>query len=106
MLLMMSHRSTDSLARGLPSAERRWLALLIRACVSLGLVYGAYLVTAQAVSLWHLRRPTLPQLVKAISWDPGNGGYYHARGRALQNSTENAEVSEVVRDYEIGRAHV
>jgi len=100
MLLMMSHRSTDSLARELPSAERSWLALLIRACVSLGLVYGTYLVITQGVSLWHLRRQTLPKLVKAISWDPRNGGYYRARGRALQNSTENAEVSEAVRDYE------
>lgn len=96
----MSLSTTDLVAAGQIRVERRWLGPAIRACISLGLLYGAYLVSRQAISVWHFRRGSPEEIRKAIRWDPSNAEFWVARAHALQASLEGADVNEVVRLYE------
>ncbi len=77
-------------------AERRRLGLLIRVCVSVGLLCAMYVVTVQAIAKWHARRHSSEELRKAIQWDPGNAEYYVDRARILQFSLEGVDINEVI----------
>lgn len=92
--------STEVVAASEARGGKRWLDPVIRVCISLGLLYGGYLVAAKAIAEWHFRRHTSEEIRKAIRWDPGNAEYYIARARVLQVSLEGADINEVIRLYE------
>ena len=81
-------------------AERHWLEPLIRIGISTALLYGSYLVAAQAMAEWHFRRHTAAEIQNAIRWNPHNPEYYVARARVLQVSLEGSDINEVIRLYE------
>ena len=81
-------------------AEKRRLGLLVRVCISGVLLYGGYLVAAQAMAEWHFRRHTSTEISKAIRWDPRNPAYYEARARVLRASLEGVDINEVIRLHE------
>ena len=93
----MSLSTTDSLAAERTRAGGRLVERAVRVCVSLGLLYATYLVTTQAISVWHFRRGSPEEIEKAIKWDPGNARFYAARAQALRMSVEGADVNEVIR---------
>jgi tetratricopeptide (TPR) repeat protein len=96
----MATSPTEVAATPEARTPRGWLDLLLRVCISLGLVYGSYLVAAQALAEWHFRRHTSEEIRKAIHWDPGNAEYYFERAHVLQASLEAADIDEVIRLYE------
>ena len=93
----MALSTTDSLAAERTRAGGRLLERGMRVCVSLGLLYAIYLVTTQAISVWHFCRGSPEEIEKAIEWDPGNARFYAARAQALRMSVEGADVNEVIR---------
>ena len=95
----MATTSTEIVAAGV-RAGKHWLGPLIRVGISAALLYGSYLVAAQAMAEWHFRRHTAAEIRKAIRWDSHNPEYYVARARVLQVSLEGADINEVIRLYE------
>lgn len=96
----MSLGTTQPVAEGRAQAERRWPYLAFRAGISLGLLYGIYLVTVQAIAGWHLNRGSPEEIRKATEWDPDNSELYAARARSLQLSIDGTDVNQVIGLYE------
>ncbi len=95
--LSVTARAADSDPASQVPPPRRVARLAVRVCLTVGLLYGCYLVARQGVATWHFRRGTAEEIRKAIRWDPGNAVYYAALARVLQGSPEEADVSEVIR---------
>ena len=93
----MSLRAADFVTAKRIRVERHWFDRVVRVGVSLGLLCGAYVITRQAIAMWHFRRGSLEEIRQAIEWDPRNAAFYVARARALRMSVEGTEVNEVIR---------
>ena len=96
----MSFSTTQPVAEGHTQTERRWAYLILRAGISLALLYSIYLVTAQAIAGWHLNRGSPEEIRKATEWNPDNPELYAARARSLQLSFDGTGVNQVIGLYE------
>jgi tetratricopeptide (TPR) repeat protein len=92
----VSLSSTETIGAAKVREEKHWLDLLIRVCISAGLLFGVCLVAAQGIAEWHFHQNSSEGLRRAIQWDPGNAEYYVARARILQFSLEGVDINEVI----------
>ena len=85
----------------LEEKRRRNIAIAIRICLVMSLLYCLALITKQGVAAWYFRQYTSEGLAKAIQWDANNPQFYVALARLLQFAPDRGNPREVVRLHEI-----
>jgi hypothetical protein len=80
--------------------RRNWLAISVRAFLSLDLALCLYIVVTQGVAAWYSDRdiPEAPR--QAIAWDPNNPAYYAELARLTEHSFKEGNVKESIDLYQ------
>ncbi|MBI1955466.1 MAG: tetratricopeptide repeat protein [Acidobacteria bacterium] len=82
-------------------AVLRFLQILSKIVLSLGLGYCAYLVALRGIADWHFRYQPAPEGIrKAMEWAQANPEYSAALARSLQRSVGEGNPEETVKLYE------
>lgn len=78
----------------------RWIDLGVRAVLTIGLLYCAWLAGGKALARWYFHQPGLEGTRTAIALDPDNAMYHAGLARALERSTQVPNLNEVIQLYQ------
>jgi hypothetical protein len=76
------------------------LALSMRSCLLIVLLFCVYMVVRQGVAAWHFRRGGPDEIQSAIEWDPGNPQYFEAFATLMHLYADGGKPDRIVKAYE------
>jgi len=80
--------------------EWRWLNIVLRAGVAIGLILCMYKAVRQGVAAWYFKKSTPEGIQTAIRWDPRNPEYYDALATLMHFYADNPNPDNVIHLYE------